>query len=163
MHKYQPRVHIIKKKDHTASLLNLKSEEFRTFIFPETVFTAITAYQNQLVSVHFTIFFFFCQKRWGFSRCFYLLGEKGHPSQYSKQKFTLKKAMENQPRDLQVCWVTAAQCFKGLCFLEPLPSQSHCLLPTLLPKPIPNWLLTSFLYLLLVGPHRVHNHILTTS
>ncbi|PKU32202.1 t-box transcription factor hypothetical protein [Limosa lapponica baueri] len=48
MHKYQPRVHIIKKKDHTASLLNLKSEEFRTFIFPETVFTAVTAYQNQL-------------------------------------------------------------------------------------------------------------------
>lgn len=51
MHKYQPRVHIIKKKDHTASLLNLKSEEFRTFVFVETVFTAVTAYQNQLVSV----------------------------------------------------------------------------------------------------------------
>lgn len=49
MHKYQPRVHIIKKKDHTASLLNLKSEEFRTFVFVETVFTAVTAYQNQLV------------------------------------------------------------------------------------------------------------------
>lgn len=49
MHKYQPRVHIIKKKDHTASLLNLKSEEFRTFVFIETVFTAVTAYQNQLV------------------------------------------------------------------------------------------------------------------
>uniref|UniRef100_A0A4W6CHP1 T-box transcription factor TBX20 n=1 Tax=Lates calcarifer TaxID=8187 RepID=A0A4W6CHP1_LATCA len=40
MHKYQPRVHIIKKKDHT----------FRTFVFVETVFTAVTAYQNQLVS-----------------------------------------------------------------------------------------------------------------
>ncbi|KAM5157738.1 T-box transcription factor TBX20 [Mantella aurantiaca] len=50
MHKYQPRVHIIKKKDHTASLLNLKSEEFRTFIFQETVFTAVTAYQNQLIT-----------------------------------------------------------------------------------------------------------------
>lgn len=49
MHKYQPRVHIIKKKEHTASLLNLKSEEFRTFVFVETVFTAVTAYQNQLV------------------------------------------------------------------------------------------------------------------
>ncbi|ETE63922.1 T-box transcription factor TBX20, partial [Ophiophagus hannah] len=59
MHKYQPRVHIIKKKDHTASLLNLKSEEFRTFIFPETVFTAVTAYQNQLVSV-FTKFANYC-------------------------------------------------------------------------------------------------------
>ncbi|XP_026861067.1 T-box transcription factor TBX20 isoform X2 [Electrophorus electricus] len=50
MHKYQPRVHIIKKKDHTASLLNLKSEEFRTFVFTETVFTAVTAYQNQLIT-----------------------------------------------------------------------------------------------------------------
>ncbi|KAI3360393.1 hypothetical protein L3Q82_002303 [Scortum barcoo] len=50
MHKYQPRVHIIKKKDHTASLLNLKSEEFRTFVFIETVFTAVTAYQNQLIT-----------------------------------------------------------------------------------------------------------------
>ncbi|XP_051879431.1 T-box transcription factor TBX20 isoform X2 [Pristis pectinata] len=50
MHKYQPRVHIIRKKDHTASLVNLKSEEFRTFIFPETVFTAVTAYQNQLIT-----------------------------------------------------------------------------------------------------------------
>ncbi|KAG7249275.1 hypothetical protein CRUP_038653, partial [Coryphaenoides rupestris] len=48
MHKYQPRVHIIKKKEHTASLLNLRSEEFRTFVFTETVFTAVTAYQNQL-------------------------------------------------------------------------------------------------------------------
>ncbi|XP_043921028.1 T-box transcription factor TBX20 [Protopterus annectens] len=50
MHKYQPRVHVIKKKDHTASLLNLKSEEFRTFVFTETVFTAVTAYQNQLIT-----------------------------------------------------------------------------------------------------------------
>ncbi|XP_031432837.1 T-box transcription factor TBX20 isoform X2 [Clupea harengus] len=50
MHKYQPRCHIIKKKDHTASLLNLKSEEFRTFVFTETVFTAVTAYQNQLIT-----------------------------------------------------------------------------------------------------------------
>ncbi|CAL8287605.1 unnamed protein product [Merluccius merluccius] len=50
MHKYQPRVHIIKKKEHTASLLNLKSEEFRTFVFTETVFTAVTAYQNQLIT-----------------------------------------------------------------------------------------------------------------
>ncbi|KAI4899001.1 hypothetical protein NFI96_032707, partial [Prochilodus magdalenae] len=50
MHKYQPRVHIIKKKEHTASLLNLKSDEFRSFIFTETQFTAVTAYQNQLIT-----------------------------------------------------------------------------------------------------------------
>ncbi|XP_036414274.1 T-box transcription factor TBX20 [Colossoma macropomum] len=50
MHKYQPRVHIIKKKEHTASLLNLKSDEFRSFVFTETQFTAVTAYQNQLIT-----------------------------------------------------------------------------------------------------------------
>ena len=49
MHKYQPRVHIIRKRDHTASVINLKSEEMRTFTFPETTFIAVTAYQNQLV------------------------------------------------------------------------------------------------------------------
>jgi len=62
MHKYQPRVHIIKKKDHTASLLNLKSEEFRTFVFTETVFTAVTAYQNQLVSTNLKTYQFGHQK-----------------------------------------------------------------------------------------------------
>jgi len=33
-----------------AFVSDLESELFRTFIFPETVFTAVTAYQNQLVS-----------------------------------------------------------------------------------------------------------------
>lgn len=50
MHKYQPRVHIIRKKDHTASVINLKSERMKTFTFRETSFIAVTAYQNQLVS-----------------------------------------------------------------------------------------------------------------
>ena len=50
MHKYQPRVHIIRKLDHTASVINLKSEEMKTFTFPETNFIGVTAYQNQLVS-----------------------------------------------------------------------------------------------------------------
>ncbi|XP_078608327.1 T-box transcription factor TBX20-like isoform X1 [Branchiostoma floridae x Branchiostoma japonicum] len=50
MHRYQPRVHIIKKKEHTASLLNLNSEEFKTFVFQECMFTAVTAYQNQLIT-----------------------------------------------------------------------------------------------------------------
>lgn len=51
MHKYQPRVHIIRKRDHTASVINLKSEEMKTFTFPETNFIGVTAYQNQLVSI----------------------------------------------------------------------------------------------------------------
>lgn len=50
MHKYVPRVHIIKKRDHTASVINLNSEEMKTFTFAQTAFLAVTAYQNQLVS-----------------------------------------------------------------------------------------------------------------
>lgn len=51
MHKYQPRVHIIRKRDHTASVINLNSDEMKTFTFSETTFIAVTAYQNQLVSL----------------------------------------------------------------------------------------------------------------
>lgn len=53
MHKYQPRIHLIMRRDpNTANLpiTDLDSENYRTFVFPETVFTAVTAYQNQLVS-----------------------------------------------------------------------------------------------------------------
>lgn len=35
-----------------AFVSDLESESFRTFLFPETVFTAVTAYQNQLVSLN---------------------------------------------------------------------------------------------------------------
>lgn len=53
MHKYQPRIHIVKKRDNineATSITNLDAEEFRTFVFPETVFIAVTAYQNQLIT-----------------------------------------------------------------------------------------------------------------
>ena len=51
MHKYQPRIHIVKKKDSSpGDIQNLDAEEFRTFIFPETTFIAVTAYQNQLIT-----------------------------------------------------------------------------------------------------------------
>ncbi|KAL4235430.1 T-box transcription factor tbx20 [Mactra antiquata] len=53
MHKYQPRIHIVKKKDSTPnlpSITTLDAEEFKTFIFPETTFIAVTAYQNQLIT-----------------------------------------------------------------------------------------------------------------
>ena len=65
MHKYQPRVHIIKRPDENvssskmANSLNsqlrlngtndLESFQYKTFVFPETSFIAVTAYQNQLV------------------------------------------------------------------------------------------------------------------
>lgn len=55
MHKYQPRIHIVKKPEGASpQVTDLDNEEFKTFIFPESVFTAVTAYQNQLVSIKFT-------------------------------------------------------------------------------------------------------------
>ncbi|RNA12889.1 T-box -like isoform X1 [Brachionus plicatilis] len=46
MHKYQPRLHVVKTDD-------IKSMEFsqvNTFVFEETVFIAVTAYQNELIT-----------------------------------------------------------------------------------------------------------------
>uniref|UniRef100_T1J4A7 T-box domain-containing protein n=1 Tax=Strigamia maritima TaxID=126957 RepID=T1J4A7_STRMM len=52
MHKYQPRVHLVRVKDNwsNAPITSLQDQEFRTYVFPETVFTAVTAYQNQLIT-----------------------------------------------------------------------------------------------------------------
>lgn len=49
MHRYQPRFHIVYLPQNA-----IKEEReflnFRAFVFPETSFTAVTAYQNQRVS-----------------------------------------------------------------------------------------------------------------
>jgi T-box protein 2 len=45
MHKYQPRFHIVKQSD----ILKLPWSEFKTFVFKETEFIAVTAYQNERV------------------------------------------------------------------------------------------------------------------
>ncbi|GIX96797.1 t-box transcription factor TBX20 [Caerostris darwini] len=52
MHRYQPRIHLVKKPGNSSltSPSELEDEEFRTYVFPETVFTAVTAYQNQLIT-----------------------------------------------------------------------------------------------------------------
>ncbi|CAL1292614.1 unnamed protein product [Larinioides sclopetarius] len=53
MHKYQPRIHLVKLKPNTQgvpTITNIETEQFRTYVFPETVFTAVTAYQNQLIT-----------------------------------------------------------------------------------------------------------------
>ncbi|CAG2206946.1 T-box transcription factor TBX20-like [Mytilus edulis] len=51
MHKYQPRLHIVKREpDDKSSVNDLENEEYRTFVFPETVFIGVTAYQNQLIT-----------------------------------------------------------------------------------------------------------------
>uniref|UniRef100_A0A3P8ZIW3 T-box domain-containing protein n=1 Tax=Esox lucius TaxID=8010 RepID=A0A3P8ZIW3_ESOLU len=46
MHKYQPRFHIVRAND----ILKLPFSTFRTFVFPETEFIAVTAYQNDKIT-----------------------------------------------------------------------------------------------------------------
>ena len=50
MHKFQPRVHLVLFSKANRHLTDLEKEKHKTFVFPETAFTAVTAYQNQLVS-----------------------------------------------------------------------------------------------------------------
>ncbi|KAK6174419.1 hypothetical protein SNE40_017699 [Patella caerulea] len=51
MHKYQPRIHIMKKqKDTELPVTSLEGQEVKTFSFPETIFIGVTAYQNQLIT-----------------------------------------------------------------------------------------------------------------
>ncbi|XP_061638418.1 T-box transcription factor TBX2b isoform X1 [Phyllopteryx taeniolatus] len=46
MHKYQPRFHIVRAND----ILKLPYSTFRTYVFPETDFVAVTAYQNDKIT-----------------------------------------------------------------------------------------------------------------
>ncbi|XP_050670147.1 T-box transcription factor TBX20-like isoform X1 [Leptidea sinapis] len=50
MHRYQPRIHLVKIREGSGPITDLSREQHRTFVFPETVFTAVTAYQNQLIT-----------------------------------------------------------------------------------------------------------------
>ncbi|XP_018937080.1 T-box transcription factor TBX2a [Cyprinus carpio] len=46
MHKYQPRFHIVRAND----ILKLPYSTFRTYVFPETDFIAVTAYQHDKIT-----------------------------------------------------------------------------------------------------------------
>ncbi|XP_025091991.1 T-box transcription factor TBX2-B-like isoform X1 [Pomacea canaliculata] len=46
MHKYQPRFHLVRAND----ILKLPYSAFRTFVFKETEFIAVTAYQNEKIT-----------------------------------------------------------------------------------------------------------------
>ena len=46
MHKYQPRFHLVRASD----ILQLPYSTFRTYVFPETIFIAVTAYQNEKIT-----------------------------------------------------------------------------------------------------------------
>ncbi|RUS77808.1 hypothetical protein EGW08_014425, partial [Elysia chlorotica] len=51
MHKYQPRVHLVRKTESTKlPITSLEGLDVTTYVFPETVFIAVTAYQNQLIT-----------------------------------------------------------------------------------------------------------------
>ena len=49
MHKYQPRFHLVRASD----ILQLPYSTFRTYVFKETSFIAVTAYQNEKVSIYY--------------------------------------------------------------------------------------------------------------
>ena len=46
MHKYQPRFHLVRAND----ILKLPYSTFRTYVFKETQFIAVTAYQNEKIT-----------------------------------------------------------------------------------------------------------------
>lgn len=52
MHRYKPRFHIVQADD----LFSVRWSIFQVFSFPETVFTSVTAYQNEQVQCSSTAF-----------------------------------------------------------------------------------------------------------
>jgi len=51
MHKFQPRVYLVMRAaGENGPVTDIEKEKYRTFVFPETQFTAVTAYQNQLIT-----------------------------------------------------------------------------------------------------------------
>ena len=57
MHKFQPRIHLVIVSDqwNASHGIDLQRMKHKTFVFDLTAFTAVTAYQNQLVSKLFKI------------------------------------------------------------------------------------------------------------
>lgn len=59
MHKYQPRFHLVRAND----ILKLPYSTFRTYVFKETEFIAVTAYQNEKVRFNFCSYYSKCLHR----------------------------------------------------------------------------------------------------
>lgn len=53
MHKYQPRLHIVKADENNG--FGSKNTAFCTHVFPETAFIAVTSYQNHKVSLRVSL------------------------------------------------------------------------------------------------------------
>ena len=61
MHRFQPRIYLVVRPDGSnAPITDIEREKYRTYIFPETIFTAVTAYQNQLVSLFHIVHLVWC-------------------------------------------------------------------------------------------------------
>ena len=58
MHRYQPRLHVIYIPGR-GDPVDPSTQAFRTFIFPESKFTGVTAYQNHRVSYIFIYLFIY--------------------------------------------------------------------------------------------------------
>ena len=50
MHRYQPRCHVVVAPSPPGSSPDPRTENFKTFSFSETRFTAVTAYQNHRIT-----------------------------------------------------------------------------------------------------------------
>lgn len=50
MHRYQPRCHVVVAPSPPGSAPDPRTENFKSFSFPETRFTAVTAYQNHRIT-----------------------------------------------------------------------------------------------------------------
>ena len=51
MHKFQPRVWLVKRRDgDNGPIVNMQQEKCRSYVFAETQFIAVTAYQNQCIT-----------------------------------------------------------------------------------------------------------------
>lgn len=50
MHRYQPRCHVVVAPSPPGSAPDPRTENFKTFSFAETRFTAVTAYQNHRIT-----------------------------------------------------------------------------------------------------------------
>lgn len=61
MHRYQPRFHVILVDDNCS--VHKAEENFKTFIFEETKFTAVTAYQNHRVRSCFKLILYHSEVR----------------------------------------------------------------------------------------------------
>ena len=55
MHKYQPRLHLVR----AADVFQVPCSPMQTFVFPETSFVAVTAYQNEKVGPALYLKFFY--------------------------------------------------------------------------------------------------------